>query len=361
MPRELNETDRKLLDQLQREVPLVRQPFAELARRVGGIDEAEAIERVRNLSGPPPAPIRQISAIFDSKRLGYQSCLVAAKVAESRLEHAAALINAHPGVSHNYKRAHAYNLWFTLALPPDDRLGLEGTISLLQNISGAEEMRLMPAIKLYKIGVKFDLGGGGDDAPAAATDTAAPNPASRSDEPADLTEIDKKMIRVLQQHLPLEARPFDAWAEQAGVTVEQLLVAAERFRDVGVMRRFSAVLRHREVGVSANAMGVWVVPPEKRDGFGQLAAQNPAVSHCYLRPTYHDWPYSLFTMVHGKSEAECEAALAAISLASGIKEYTSLYSTKEYKKVRVKYFVGDVEKWEDEHSAELELACARPY
>jgi DNA-binding Lrp family transcriptional regulator len=158
------------------------------------------------------------------------------------------------------------------------------------------------------------------------------------------------MIRLLQQHLPVEPQPFDAWADEAGVTVDELLAAALRYGQTGVMRRFSAVLRHRAIGVSANAMGVWVVPPERQQSFGELAATFPAVSHCYLRPSYPDWPYSIFTMVHGKTRADCEATLAAISLTGGVKEYASLYSTVEFKKVRVKYFVGDVEEWEAEHA-----------
>jgi DNA-binding Lrp family transcriptional regulator len=112
------------------------------------------------------------------------------------------------------------------------------------------------------------------------------------------------------------------------------------------MRRFSAVLRHRAIGVSANAMGVWVVPPAQCDALGHLAAQLPAVSHCYQRPTYPDWPYSIFTMVHGQTRAACEATLAAISRASGVTDYAALYSVREYKKVRIRYFEADIEEWE---------------
>jgi DNA-binding Lrp family transcriptional regulator len=168
-----------------------------------------------------------------------------------------------------------------------------------------------------------------------------------------LSDADKRIIRVLQQHLPVESRPFDRWAKEIGMTVQQLLAGARRYISLGVMRRFSAVLRHREVGVSANAMGVWVVPLEKQDAFGEFAAQNPAVSHCYARPTYPDWPYSLFTMVHGTSRQQCESVLAALSAATGIQDYSWLYSTVEYKKVRVKYFVGDIEEWESKHAEAL--------
>jgi DNA-binding Lrp family transcriptional regulator len=357
MKTELSDTDRRVLDQLQREVPLVREPFAELARRVGDITEAEALDTVRKLSGPPPAPIRQISAIFDSKSLGYQSCLVAAKVETSRVAEAAGIINRHPGVSHNYQREHAFNLWFTLAVPPDSRLGLERTVERLRDMTGATQMRLMPSLKLYKIGVKFDLGVEGDAPSLTATSKAATAAGAAS--PVAFTAADKRMIRVLQQHLPATARPFDGWTGEAGVSLDDLLAAAVRFRDAGVMRRFSAVLRHRSIGVSANAMGVWVIPPDRQDDFGRLAAGFSAVSHCYLRPSYPpDWPYSIFTMVHGKTRVDCEATLAAISLASGVNDYTSLYSTEEFKKVRVKYFVDDIEQWEAAHADACDVAAA---
>ncbi len=339
MSTDLTEIDRRLLDQLQRGIPLVEEPFAEIARRME-LDEGQVLSRVRELSGTPKSPIRQIGAIFDSRALGYQSCLVASKVEPGRLADAAAIIGGHPGVSHNYRREHAYNLWFTLAVPPDSKLGLQGTIDRLQEQSGALQMRLLPSLKLYKIGVRFDLSGEGDASP-----TAPPAEAGGLAK-AQLTELDKRMIRALQKHLEPVGRPFDELACEAGVTVRCLLAAAHEYLESGLMRRFSAVLRHREVGVCANAMGVWVVPPEQQDAFGETAASFSAVSHCYLRPSFPDWPYSLFTMVHGKTRDDCEATLRSISAATGIADYTSLYSTVEYKKVRVRYFVGDIEAWE---------------
>ena len=344
----------RLLDLLQVEVPLVECPFAAVARRVGA-DEGEVIARIRALRAAPRPAIRQISAIFDSKALGYESTLVAAKVPEAELDRAAAVISRHPGVSHNYRREHEYNLWYTLALPPDTRLGLDGTGQLLHRLSGATVTRLLPTLRLFKIGVKFDLGGEPDAAPHPPCAARAGDDSGFTQELQDrattlpLTEADKRVIRVLQQDLPVESRPFDGWAEQAGVTVEELLSAGERFRSQGRMRRFSAVLRHREVGFSANAMGVWAVPPERQERFGRIAAGFSAVSHCYLRPTYPDWPYSVFTMVHGTGPEACERVLAAISAAAGVKNYAALYSTREYKKSRVRYFTGEIEAWEETH------------
>jgi DNA-binding Lrp family transcriptional regulator len=207
--------------------------------------------------------------------------------------------------------------------------------------------RPMPALKLYKIGVRFDVGGETDAAPARVEDRGGAG-AGHGAIPSviPVTEVDRTAIRVLQQDLPVVPRPFDVWADEAGMAVEALLEAASRFRTAGWMRRFSAVLRHRAAGFGANAMGVWVVPPEQHDAFGRTAASFAAVSHCYLRTTYPDWPYSLFTMVHGTSRNDCESVLAAVAAETGVREYSVLYSTVEYKKTRVRYFTGDVEAWE---------------
>ncbi len=349
MARELDSIDTRILDQIQTEFPLVAEPYREIARRVGASEE-EVLRRIEALGTPPRPVIRQISAIFDSKALGYQSTLVAAMVDESRIDEAAAVINQHPGVSHNYRRNNAFNLWYTLAVPPHSRLGLGKTLEILHRLSGSKSTRMMPTLRLFKIGVKLDLSG---------TDPAArgEGPAFSAEEQdwacrIPVTEMDKRMIRVLQRHLPVVSRPFDQWAGEAGVSVEDLLESAREYIAQKRMRRFSAVLRHREVGFSANGMGVWDVPVEQREQFGRTAASFSAVSHCYERPSYSDWPYSIFTMVHAPTQEQCDGVLRAISQATGIVRYSALYSSHEYKKVRVQYFAGDIEAWEDAHAGE---------
>jgi siroheme decarboxylase len=336
----LGAADRAILDLIQASFPLVERPFAAIAQKLG-LEEADVIQRVRALRESPRPAIRQISAIFDSRALGYESTLVAAKVDPAHLEDAAAVISGHPGVSHNYQRNHAYNLWYTLAVGPDSKLGLGGTLDVLHLRSGAIETHLLPATRMFKIGVKFDLGGDGDLTGRTEGTVAADRPAVRP-----LTETDKKLIRVLQQDLPIVERPFDCWACQTNLCVADLLAAAKRYEREGRMRRFSAVLRHRDIGFSANGMGVWAVPAGQEQAFGKVAASFSAVSHCYERPTFADWPYNLFTMVHAPDAAQCEAVLAEISRASGIKRYGVLYSSKEFKKKRVQYFTGDIEAWE---------------
>ncbi len=339
----LEDLDVRLLNLIQKELPLMRRPFGDIASKLG-IDEADAIDRVQRLKGAAGTPgiIRQISAIFDSRSLGYVSSLVAAKVDENHIDEAAAEVGKHPGVSHNYRRDHPFNLWYTIAVPPDSLLGLQKTVDELHRRSGASITRLLPTLKVYKIGVKFSLG----EADAAAREEAEPSKFGAAEGFA-VTESDKRMIRVLQQDLPIVAEPFELWAKQAGVAVDELIRSAKAYIENGAMRRFSAVLRHRQAGFSANAMGAWAVPEAQQEAFGNMAASFTAVSHCYLRPAYPpDWPFSIFTMVHGKTRDECEAVLSEISRASAITRYTALYSTHEYKKIRVKYFAGDIEAWE---------------
>lgn len=344
MAREMDEIDRKALNAIQEEVPLVPRPFAALGEKIG-LSEDEVIQRVGALRGGPHPVIRQISAIFDTKALGYRSTLVAAQVEANRIDEAAQIINHHPGVTHNYRRNHSFNLWYTLAVPPDSRLGLEKTVERLHQESGATSTRMLPTLKLFKIGVRLNLG---DDVEVTAR-SERPRFSEAQRKHAEqfmIGEADKRMIRVLQQDLPVVAEPFAAWAESAGVSVEQLLASVKSYQEQSVMRRFSAVLHHREVGFSANGMGVWVVPEADRERFGQIAAGFDAVSHCYLRPTYPDWPYSIFTMVHAKDEGACRAVLEAIRQAAGVGEYGALFSSVQYKKVRLKYFTPEIEEWE---------------
>jgi siroheme decarboxylase len=229
-------------------------------------------------------------------------------------------------------------------VPPDSRLDLERTIDQLHRQSRAISTRLLPTLTRYKIGVRLDLSGENHPAPTKLWSSEDSAPASRT---AELSEADKSIIRIAQEDLPVVERPFDLWADEARCSVEELLEAVRRFEQSGMMRRFSAVLRHREAGFSANGMGTWIVPKGQEDNFGATAAGFPEVSHCYLRPTYPDWPYNIFTMVHAQNNAACEAVLERISQATGVKNYSCLYSTHEYKKVRVKYFTPEIPAWEE--------------
>jgi len=322
----LDRVDKMLLDRLQEEFPLERKPWDTLGADLG-ISGGEVLERVRTLKSR--GIIRQISPIFDTRALGYESSLVAAAVDSERIEEAASVINEHPGVSHNYERNHRFNLWFTVAVPPG--VSLEEEVAALAKKAGIEKYRLLPTIRLFKIGVRLKIGGGG----RRPSEHSAPR-AKRKAPP--LSPRDREFVRVLQEDIPLVEEPFADAAERLGVAQEEVFSWLKLARENGWMRRFAAVFRHRKVGFVANGMVCWRVPEGWIEEAGRKAAEFPEVSHCYQRPTYPDWPYNLFTMVHGRSREECEAVAERISSAIGVEDYTILYSTREFKKERVRYF-----------------------
>ena len=324
---QLDAVDRALLERLQSDFPLTPRPFAALGQALG-LDGAEVLARARRLK--EANVIRQIGAIFDTRRLGYQSTLVAFHVADAALEDVAAQISALPGVSHNYARPHHYNLWFTLAVPPDQDVADE--IDHLAQQTGVDDWLNLPAIRVFKIKTHFKLGG--RDAPRIANPSDASAPSVR-----DLTLAEIPFVRVLQGDLALVLHPFAEAAERLGMGEEDLLDKARELEQVGIMRRFGAVLRHRRVGYKANGMACWVVSEARIEAVGMCAARYFQVSHCYQRPAYPPrWPYTLFTMIHGQTRDEVEAVVADIAQETGIEDYEVLFSTREFKKERVRYF-----------------------
>ena len=334
-------SDALLLGKMQETVPFTRTPFADIGALVG-LSGDEVLESLRRLK--EEKIVRQISAIFDTRSLGYASSLVAARVDPEKVDAAAAVLNAHPGVSHNYLRNHEYNLWYTIAVPPTSRFGLEGTVDILHRESGAEATRLLPTLKLFKIGVRFDMAG--ESKPDDASDSYFSDKHRSEEVPLTAQEI--AFVRAMQRDVALVPDPFGALADELGLPFEQVREMHESFLASGRMRRFAAVLHHRKAGFRANAMGVWAAPedPAEIERLGEIMAGFRAVSHCYRRPSYPDWPFNLFTMVHGKSVEDCEQTLDAIAEATGIQNRGALYSSKEYKKVRVKYFTDAEAQWE---------------
>jgi DNA-binding Lrp family transcriptional regulator len=323
-----------LLERLQAPMPLVAQPFAALGQDLG-LAESEVLARTRRLT--EAGLIRQIGPIFDTRRLGYESTLVAFHVPQEVLEAVAGQVSAHPGVSHNYARPHHYNLWFTLAVPPGEDLVAE--IERLARQTGVKDWLNLPALRVFKIKTHFGLAGSA--APASSQGPAQPDNGQAAAQPTgmEIPAADVRLIRALQAPLPLISRPFAALAAEEGLAEGTLLDGAQRLQAAGILRRFSAVLRHRRVGYTANGMACWVVPAERIEVLGQMAAEFPEVSHCYQRPAHPPrWPYTLFTMIHGQSREEVEAIVGRIAQAAGIDGYEVLYSTHEFKKERIRYY-----------------------
>ena len=345
---ELDELDRRLLNRIQEDFPLVPEPYSALGAALS-TSEQDVLARIRRLRAS--AVVRQISAIFDTRALGYHSTLVAMQFPPERLEEAAALISAHPGVSHNYARKHEYNLWFTLAVPPWQ--DVEEATHRLGRRAGALVTRVLPTLKLFKIGVRLDVAGERQPESQEQQRVYAAADVERG-KARPLTARDIAFIRELQKDLPHVRRPFDGCAEALGCSLDDVFDWCAAMTECGKMRRFSAVLRHQNAGFVSNAMGVWKVPPERVEEIGPLMASFAAVSHCYQRPVYPDFPYNVYTMVHGRNREECLRTLEAIAERTGVEERQYLWSSKEFKKERVLYFL------EEELPAELAEVAGGP-
>jgi DNA-binding Lrp family transcriptional regulator len=339
----LSEQDKRLLNAMQGRFPLEPRPYARVAAEAE-MTEDEAIARVAELVGE--RIIRQVTPIYDTRAFGYGSMLVAAKVDPEHPWGPAKIVNSHPGVSHNYLRNHEFNMWFTIAVEEDSALGLQGTLRVLQELTGAESIRQLPTLTLFKIRMDLEMAG---DTKSLATEGEAVEPAPALRVPYD--EFDRAVVRATQGDLPLVREPYALAAAELGISQEKLLDHLAGMQERGLLRRVAAILFHRRAGFSANGMGVWKVPEDRIAEVGPRMAAFRGVSHCYQRPTYPDWPYALFTMAHGRSKEECDAILDAIgSQIDGIEDRAVLYSSTEFKKIRLLYFTDEFKRWEQEHA-----------
>jgi siroheme decarboxylase len=156
--------------------------------------------------------------------------------------------------------------------------------------------------------------------------------------PDMLTDIEKRVIASIQGDMPIVAQPYQEIAASLRISEEELLKVLQDLTDRGVMRRFGATLRHQRSGFDANAMTAWQVAEERVEAVGAIMAAFPQVSHCYRRDPKPTWPYNLYTMIHGTSEADCIATAAEIAAKAGVAVYELLFSKQELKKTSMKYF-----------------------
>jgi DNA-binding Lrp family transcriptional regulator len=346
----MNDLDKKILTEIQSGLPAEERPFDALAARLG-IGADEFLDRLRRLARA--GVIRRIGPVFDSRRLGYASTLVAARVPPERLAEVAARVSRLPGVTHNYERRHAWNLWFTLAAPSAEEI--ERTLDDLRRETGLREFHSLPAEAVYKIRVQFEIGETGETFPTskstagqAGRGTHIPSPLAgeggrRPGEglaPAEpLSEEQKELVRLIQGGLAIEREPLIAAAARLGWTPMHVAEQIRQWLASGVIRRFGAVLAHRDVGYAANGMAAFRVPAERVDAAGRLVAAHAEVSHCYRRPVLEDFPYNLYAMIHGRSEAEVLAAAARMAAETGAEAHEVLFSVREFKKIAMRYFV----------------------
>ena len=325
----IDKLDKELLNEIQWTFPITTRPFDIIAKKFNTTPEIVK-ERLNSLK--QSGVLRQLSAIFDTRKLGYTSSLVAMEIDHDKLEYVANQINRHPGVSHNYERDHQFNLWFTMAVPPGSDLKTE--LDKFNVLQGIQKVRMLPTLQLFKIGVKLDM-------VDENKHEVAPTEKKKDIQTVNFvpTEQDKQFIRELQKDMDIIDEPFSRAAKNLGVDEEQLFEKMKYYESIGVMRRFAAILRHRQVGFTANGMIVWKVAQNRITEVGELLGSFPQVSHCYERPTYPDWPYNVFSMIHCKTHDEAKEMAKTIQRQINVDDYKILFSSREFKKTRVEYFV----------------------
>jgi DNA-binding Lrp family transcriptional regulator len=328
----MDSLDRRILNSLQFGFPLTTRPYLSIGRSVG-CGEAEVLDRIGSLK--KRRIVRQISPIFDSARLGYRSTLAAFVVPENKVDEVAALLNGHAGVTHNYLREGTVNLWFTLTVPSSQ--DIRDHIRTMAKAAHVRRWFFLPTIKTFKISFRLDMSRKSDGSAGKARNRAAEG--GHSSPPV---RINRDFVRIVQRDLPLCSRPYRRAARELGMSEGRVVATLRRYIRAKVIRRVASVLRPNNAGYTANVMVAWAARGKaRRERLGLCAAANTLVSHCYQRPSSRAWPYSMYTMIHGRSMRECRRVIGDIAKCSGVTDYRALVTRKEYKKVRALYFMED--------------------
>lgn len=317
--------DFRLLNEFQRDFPLEPRPFAQIARRLR-VDEATVLAALRRLH--EDGVVSRVGAVFAPRRIG-ASTLAALAASPQRLEEIAARVSARPEVNHNYEREHRYNLWFVVTA--QDQAHLSATLAAIENDTGCKLISL-PLEREFYIDLGFDLAGV----------CKAPHTAGRVESAVfqRQTFAEQKLIGALQNGLELVSRPFARLGEQTGMREQEVIATLERWRGEGLIKRFGVVVRHHELGYTANAMVVWDLPDAEVERVGQRLAAEPEVTLCYQRRRHPpEWTHNLFCMIHGRVRGDVEAAVERLRERLGLAETSCavLFSRRRFKQRGARY------------------------
>ncbi|WP_410511314.1 hypothetical protein PaeBR_14550 [Paenibacillus sp. BR2-3] len=322
----LDVTDRILLNRLQVEIPLVTQPWRVVAEELG-IQQEEVLQRLESLKNQ--GVIRRIGGVFNPAGLGYTGRLYAMQVAEDRFYTTAAVVNSYKGVTHNYRRRNWLNMWFTLTARTEEER--RAMLEPIREAAGNTQLYEFPAEQVFKLKLFLNMEG-----KPAATNTnfvqEKNNDSRFIREQSKIDTLDLLIIRELQGDLPLLTEPYHEVARRTGCRVEEVILRLQRLQAGGALKRVGVILKHRKVGFSANGLFVCVLPEEKINEAGQRLASFEEVSHCYKRQSYPEWPYNVYAMIHGATEAEVQQIVEGFIREKSIESYDILFSTEELKK-----------------------------
>lgn len=334
----LTDLEFRLLNDWQRDFPLVARPYAALASKLG-CDESAVLESLAELRHS--GHVSRIGAVFRPHVLGFSTLAAVACPAE-RIEAVARIVDAHPEVNHNYEREHRYNLWFVVTAPT--RAAVDAALADIHRATGLKPLDL-PMLEDYHIDLGFRLAREG--APAVA-DPARPRPHLNAAGPrldasllrTHLQAADYGLAAALEDGLALTPRPFAPLAARCGLDEASCIERLRELQALSIVRRFGVVVRHRELGYTANAMVVWDVPDARVAEIGRRLAAQPAVTLCYQRPRrLPDWPFNLFSMLHGQDRASVLAELDAMRARLDLQAIPCqpLFSQRRFKQCGARY------------------------
>jgi siroheme decarboxylase len=278
--------DYRLLNEFQRDFPLVERPFAVIAARLGA-GEAEVMARYGRLLRE--GAISRIGVVFRPNAAG-ASTLAALAAPASRLEQIAQYLGAQEEVNHNYEREHRFNLWFVLAAP--SQAALQAAIARIERDTGLPVL-VLPLLEEFHIDLGFDL----------KTGWTPRHPARAA---ARIAEAHRPLVAALQEGFPLRDEPYAEIGRACGMDAAAVTEVCRLWLAQGVASRIGVVVRHRRLGYEANAMVVWDVPDEAARALGELLAGQDGVTLCYRRPRRPGWPFNLFCMIHGRERGAVE-------------------------------------------------------
>ena len=343
----MTELEQHLLSVIQDAFPLEERPYQVLAEQLDSDEQSvfEAVESLRN-SGV----IRRIGGVYDSKKLGFISRLCAGKVPtvatgasdDSALDKFAAAVDGIPAITHNYVRSHEYNVWFTVIAESEDEI--RKVVDGLCASTDLHDVHILSATKKFKINTVMGGAGAPVDSGVILSGGRSPkskDPGPRSTQILALSSSDRARIRTACTDIPHTLTPFKDW----GVSDEELRDDLAQKR----MRRFGAILRHQDAGFAHNAMVCFGLDERReacpepaegtRDERGIVLAQKPYISHCYERPAFEGFPYTLYVMMHAQSAAELEQHIKEAAESIGNPDYAVLNSVRELKKTSFAFFV----------------------
>ncbi len=310
-------TQRALIDGWQRSLPLVPRPFAVIARAVD-TDEDHVLAELRQLQ--TAGALSRIGATVRPNTVG-ASVLAAMRVANERLEEVAATVSADPSVNHNYEREHAFNLWFVVTAASVD--ALRSALERLRTATGHDILEL-PLERAYYLDLGFPL----DMPPDAAGSRQALRPLGTD---MVIERADRVVLGELEDGLEIQSRPFLSLAKRCGMAEDEVIARLDRLIRAGIVSRFGLIVRHRALGITANAMAVWDMPDEAVDAMGARFAAEPFVTLCYRRPRrLPAWPFNLFCMVHGRDRSTVEGQVQSLAeIAAGeARQHDLLFSRR---------------------------------